>query len=204
MKPLLAGKSEFGAIYGTTAARVSEWVTRGVLDYSYARVISGSPYWLLDYARKFGELTARPKAVDEAALEAVVASQQPAAWMANVADLPVIVGQQEVMAIFGLEHGTLVEQAQQRGVWPAGDWHLSGSHLWLLSTALEAAELVTADPTARPWAPPGAERVRQKPLSRIWAADDKVVDALRADTYDGPGSRILPRGRAAKKSTSES
>ncbi|WP_149038073.1 hypothetical protein [Kitasatospora sp. MBT63] len=198
-KPLLAGKSEFGAVYGVTAARVSEWVTRGNLDYSHARVISGSPYWLLDFVRRFGEMTTRSKAVDASALQAIVEAQQPAAWVTDVAELPVIVGQQEVMQIFGLEHGTLVEQAQKRGAWPAGDWSLSGSHLWLLDTVLEAAALVAKDPTARPWAPAEAERVRHRAVARIWTPDDAVVDALRVGSYDGPGSKILPRGRAAKK-----
>ncbi|MER5642038.1 hypothetical protein ABT095_34515 [Kitasatospora sp. NPDC002227] len=199
MKPLLAGKSEFGAVYGVTAARVSEWVTRGVLDYSHARIISGSPYWLLDFVRRFGETTTRSKPVDEAALDALVASQQPAKWESEVAKLPALAGQQEVMAIFGLEHGTLVDQAQKRGAWPAGDWHLSGSHLWLLDTVLAAAELVADDPTARPWASAELERVRHKPLARVWKPDMTVVKELREGTYEGPGSKILPRGKAAKK-----
>ncbi len=199
VKPLLAGKSEFGAVYGVTAARVAEWLTRGTLDYSHARVISGSPYWLLEFVRRYGELTIRSKAVNETALQTIVDAQQPAAWVADIADLPVIVGQQEVMQIFGLEHGTLVEQAQKRGAWPVGDWNLSGSHLWLLDTALDAAALVAKDPTARPWAPAEVSRIRHRAVARIWEPDAEVVKALREGSYDGPGSKILPRGRAAKK-----
>ncbi|MFF0409712.1 hypothetical protein ACFYUY_04665 [Kitasatospora sp. NPDC004745] len=203
MKPLLAGKTEFGMAYDTTAVRVSEWITRANLDYSRALIVSGSPYWLLSFVRGYGETTTRRRVLNEGALQAIADAQQPASWASDITAVPPIVGQQEVMALFGLEHGTLVQQAQARGTFPAGDWHLSGSHLWLLSTVLDAAELMAADLTARPWAPADAARARHKSLDRAWQADAGVVEALRSRTYDGPGSKILPRGRAAKKITEE-
>lgn len=68
------------------------------------------------------------------------------------------------------------------GRFPGCDWLLSGSMLWLLETVLD----VVPD-------------LRQSARSVSWDVDEEVVAALRGGTYDGPGSRVLTRGRHAAK-----
>lgn len=68
------------------------------------------------------------------------------------------------------------------GRFPQHDWVLSGSMLWLLETVLDAVP-----------------ELRQSGRSVPWDADGEVVAALRGGTYDGPGSRVLTRGRHATK-----
>jgi hypothetical protein len=64
------------------------------------------------------------------------------------------------------------------------DYTLSGSPIWLLEPVVEDAPALQA----------GARGVE-------WAINEKVLAALRDGSYDGPGARIVPRGRAASKPT---
>lgn len=62
------------------------------------------------------------------------------------------------------------------------DYTLSGSPIWLLAPVVEDAPALQA----------GARGVD-------WAIDEKVLAALRDGGYEGPGARIVPRGKAASK-----
>ncbi|MFF3981183.1 hypothetical protein [Streptomyces sp. NPDC001828] len=61
-QPYLVGGAEFAALYNVKRLQVSQWISGDqTLGYRYAKVISGSPYWLLQFAKGFGETTRRPK-----------------------------------------------------------------------------------------------------------------------------------------------
>ncbi len=98
--------------------------------------------------------------------------------------LPPLVGQAELVALFQLPSGALLRKAMGTGRFRAADYTLSGSPIWLLEPVVEDAPALQA----------GARGVE-------WAIDEKVLAALRGGTYDGPGSKIIPRGRAAGKRT---
>lgn len=180
-KPFLAGRQEFGALYGVKAPQVTQWVARGVLNYDRAVIVSGSPYWLLHFVRGFGATTARPKQLDERALAAVVAEQEPAAWVQDVEDLPPLLGLQEATQLFGLSTEQNLSAVVRQGRFAPADYKLSGSPLWLLDTLIEAAP-----------------QIQERSRTLSWAIDPQVEAALRQRRYQGPGSVIVPRGLAAK------
>jgi lysozyme family protein len=92
------------------------------------------------------------------------------------------VGQAELVALFQLPSGELLRRAISTGRFRPADYNLSGSPIWLLEPVVADAPALQA----------GARAVD-------WAIDGKVLAALRDRTYNGPGSRIVPRGKAANK-----
>ncbi|MFI1830697.1 hypothetical protein ACH41E_30305 [Streptomyces sp. NPDC020412] len=184
LKPYMVGHSEFAALYNVEPGMVSQWLSpsRGVLDPATATVVSGVRYWPLGFAVRFGTTTARIRRVD-ASVRARLKVEQGEGWEADLEDeLPSIVGQQEIVQIFRLPSQAGLATTVATGRFPAGDWLLSGSMLWLLDTVLDAVPELRA--TAR---------------SLPWNADEDVVAALREGRYEGPGSRVLTRGRYARK-----
>ncbi|MFD6343630.1 hypothetical protein ACFWF9_02745 [Streptomyces roseolus] len=181
-KPLLVGSKEFAALYGVRPLQVSQWIGRGTLTYEQARIVSGSPYWPMAFARDFGESTPRRRELYEGELERLVAEQAPARWVKDVSDLPPLVGQQEGVALFGLPSAVLLTQQAKPGKPIEPDWVLSGSPLWLLDTLVAAAPALQAH--AR---------------SVAWEVDREVEAALRNGSYSGPGSAIRKRGPGASK-----
>ncbi|MFI7136593.1 hypothetical protein ACIBQ5_02135 [Streptomyces massasporeus] len=182
-KPYLAGGAEFAVLYGVKRLQVSQWISRDhTLDYRYAKIISGSPYWLLQFVKRFGETTPRPRQLNAAELDRLVKEQSPGYWVSEVEQLPPLVGQAELAALFQLADGALVRKAMSTGRFRPADYTLSGSPIWLLEPVVQDAPALQA--SAR-----GVE----------WAIDQQVLAALRNGTYDGPGSKIIPRGRAANK-----
>ncbi|MFJ7422719.1 hypothetical protein ACIQXD_29570 [Streptomyces uncialis] len=177
-RPYLAGVQDFAAVYGVRGPQVSQWVTRGALDYAHAVIVSGSPYWLLSFVRDFGPARRRPVDPDPAVLDRLVGEQSPGWWASSVEELPPIIGMQEAQALFGVPQRSIADRVG-KGIWIQPDYRLSGSPLWLLETVLEAEA-------------PAARTVS-------WVPDPAVVAALRAGTYDGPGSSIVPRGPAARR-----
>ncbi|MEU6475345.1 hypothetical protein ABZ858_00370 [Streptomyces sp. NPDC047017] len=184
-KPYLAGGAEFAALYDVRRLQVSQWISRDhTLDYRYAKIISGSPYWLLKFVKGFGQTTPRVKHLNEAALNRLTKEQDPGYWVGEVDQLPPLVGQAELTALFRLSDGALLRGAIRSGRFRPADYTLSGSPIWLLEPVVRDVPALQA----------GARGVD-------WAADEEVLASLRDGTYDGPGARIVPRGRAAKKAT---
>lgn len=182
-KPYLAGGAEFAALYDVKRLQVSQWISRDrTLDYRYAKIISGSPYWLLKFVKGFGETTPRPKHLNEAELARLIKEQDPGYWVGEVDQLPPLVGQAELVALFQLSSGALLRKAVSTGRFRPADYTLSGSPIWLLEPVVEDAPALQA----------GARGVD-------WAIDEQVLAALRGGSYDGPGSKIVPRGRAASQ-----
>ncbi|MFE9770634.1 hypothetical protein ACFYOV_02910 [Streptomyces sp. NPDC005931] len=183
-KPYLAGGAEFAALYDVKRLQVSQWISRDhTLDYRHAKIISGSPYWLLQFVKGFGQTTPRPKHLNEAELARLVKQQDPGYWVGEVDQLPPLVGQAELVALFRLSSGALLRKAISTGRFRPADYTLSGSPIWLLEPVVEDAPALKA----------GARGVE-------WAIDEEVLAALRNGSYDGPGSRIVPRGKAAGQS----
>ncbi|MFE6062239.1 hypothetical protein [Streptomyces sp. NPDC056431] len=181
-KPYLVGGAEFAELYDVKRLQVSQWISRDhTLDYRHAKIISGSPYWLLRFAKGFGETTPRPRRLNEAVLARLVAQQDPGRWVSEVGELPPLVGQAELSALFGVSRPLLRDALDSGRLRPA-DYTLSGSPIWLLEPV--AAEAPTLKAAAR---------------TADWSMDEGVLEALRAGSYDGPGSMIVPRGRAAAK-----
>ncbi|ORT54292.1 hypothetical protein [Streptomyces sp. CB03238] len=184
-KPYLVGHQEFAALYGVEAQMVGQWLapSRGVLDPATAIVVSGVRYWPLGFACRFGQTTARPKTLHIRVKERLIA-EQGEGWEADLGDeLPPIVGQQEIIEMFHLPAQGNLATTIASGRFPEEDWLLSGSRLWLLDTVLDAVPAL-----------------RESARSLPWDVDEEVIAALRAGTYDGPGSKVLTRGRHARKS----
>ncbi|MFF4504848.1 hypothetical protein [Streptomyces sp. NPDC001401] len=181
-KPFLAGRQEFAALYGVKPTQVTQWVARDVLNYEHAVIVSGSPYWLLSFARGFGQMTPRPKELDQRVLQQLVAAQEPGVWARSVNEVPPLVGLQEATALFGLSSQQNLSAVVRQGRFAPADYQLSGSPLWLLDTLIEAAPEIQA-----------------KSRTVMWAIVPQVEAALRQGRYTGPGSVIVPRGRAAAK-----
>ncbi len=183
-KPYLVGHQEFAALYRVDPKMVAQWLapSRSVLDPSTALVVSGVRYWPLGFAARFGTTTARFRQVD-LDVKARIVEEQGAGWEPDLGDeLPPIVGQQEIITMFHLPAQGNLATTIATGRFPGCDWLLSGSMLWLLETVLDAVP-----------------DLRQSARSVSWDADEEVVAALRGGTYDGPGSRVLTRGRHASK-----
>ncbi|MFF8769052.1 hypothetical protein [Kitasatospora sp. NPDC015120] len=190
-KPVIVGGQELAAIYGGPPRATAQWIQRGSLDYSDAKIISGRAYWTLQFAVGLGERFARPKEPNMAVVEELLQEQSPgrslvSALAVHVADLPPIVGKQEFVAMIVGEdamHGLpRLDHALKTGTFPAPDWKVSSSPLWLLDSALE-----------------GAARMNEVPKGKPVVIDEQVEKSLREGTYAGPGSVILTRG-ASKKS----
>lgn len=180
-KPFLVGNQEFAALYSVKPQMIGQWMHRGVLDPVNSVVVSGVHYWPLAFAAEFGTTTSRPKHVDESLLQELVKSQSPG-WMGrSPADLPPIVGQQEIIALLGLPSQGTLAMTIATGRFPPADWELSGSALWLLDTVLDATP-----------------ELKDSARSLAWTVDTEVLAALREGRYDGPGSQVLARGRAAR------
>ncbi|MGZ0198883.1 hypothetical protein ACNFR7_01450 [Streptomyces sp. RM1] len=184
-KPYLVGHQEFARLYRVDPKQVAQWLSpsRGsVLDPSTAVVISGVRYWPLGFAAGWGATTARFRQVDHDAKARIIREQGEGWEPRTAAELPPIVGQHEIIQIFGLPaQGTLATTIGS-GRFPEHDWLLSGSMLWMLDTVLDAAQMLR-------------ETARRLP----WDVNEAVVTALRTGTYDGPGSQVLTRGRHARK-----
>ncbi|XUM00291.1 hypothetical protein ACQ86F_25610 [Streptomyces venezuelae ATCC 10712] len=181
-KPYLVGGAEFAELYDVKRLQVSQWISRDrTLDYRYAKIISGSPYWLLQFAKGFGETTPRPRHLNDAVLARLIASQEPGYWVSEVSQLPPLVGHAELTTLFGVSRPLLRDALDSGRLRPA-DYTLSGSPIWLLEPVV--AEAPTLKVGAR---------------SADWSMDEAVLAALRTGSYDGPGSKIVPRGRAAGK-----
>ncbi|GAA0694957.1 hypothetical protein GCM10010193_57070 [Kitasatospora atroaurantiaca] len=182
-KPYIVGMQEFAAIYDVQSQMIRQWLHRGALDAETAIVVSGQLYWPLGFAAGYGETTPRRKTLNEAALQELVEQQEPG-WMPQTkAELPAIVGQQEIVAMFDLPSQPTLVMAVETGRFVAADWRLGGSGgLWLLDTVLETVPDLQASARTLSWVP-----------------NPDVVAALRAGRYEGPGSVVLSRGRAAKK-----
>lgn len=158
-------------------------VEAGVLNYDRAVIVSGSPYWLLSFVRGFGQMTARPKELDQAVLQRVVAAQEPGVWAQTVEEIPPLLGLQEVTQLFGVASQQSMAAMVRKGPFTVpADYQLSGSPLWLLDTLIEAAPQMQAKSRTLPW-----------------AINTQVQAALRQKRYTGPGSAIVPRGPAATK-----
>ncbi|MFE4424415.1 hypothetical protein [Streptomyces sp. NPDC056817] len=179
-KPFLVGRKEFAALYGVKPTVVTQWVVRGGLDYEHAVIVSGSPYWLLSFARGYGQTRPRPKALDERALQQVVASQEPGVWARSKDEVPPLVGLQEAVQLFGMSSQQNLSAVVRQGRFAPADYRLSGSPLWLLDTIIEAAP-----------------DLRAKSRTVMWAIVPQVEAALRQGRYTGPGSTVVPRGPAA-------
>ncbi|MGF0173149.1 hypothetical protein ACQF36_22400 [Streptomyces sp. Marseille-Q5077] len=182
-KPLLLGRKEIGRIYNVAAAGISNnWVPQGVLSYEDAVIVSGKPYWpgglVIGLALPPGS---RGRQLDEQALAEVEKEQGATARPRTKEELPPLVGLQEYGALFGVDQER-VAHARRRGhgMLPTEDYLLSGSPVWLLESALEAA-------------PATLEQSRMG----VWQLQQDVVDALREGRYEGPGSTIAKRGKAS-------
>ncbi|GAA1161826.1 hypothetical protein ACFQ0T_29270 [Kitasatospora gansuensis] len=187
---MIVGGQELAAIYDGPPRNTAQWLQRGSLDYEDAKIISGRAYWTLQFAVALGERFTRPKEPNMAVVEELLREQAPgrslvSALAVHLADLPPIVGKQEFVAMIVDEdamHGLpRLDHALKTGTFPAPDWKLSGSPLWLLDTALEGAARMNAAPKAKPL-----------------VIDAEVEKSLREGTYAGPGSVILTRGVAKK------
>ncbi|MFF0742123.1 hypothetical protein ACFYVL_17170 [Streptomyces sp. NPDC004111] len=180
-KPLLLGRKEIASIYNISPTSVSDsWVPHGILSYDDAVIVSGKPFW----PGGFIESVALPpgkygRQLDVGKLEALEAEQGASVRPMKKGELPPLVGAQEYASLFGV---TQIAVSQAKGRLPASDYYLSGSHVWLLSTVLAAAEETMA----------GSRK-------GLWRLNEDVAEALRTGTYDGPGSSFAKRGLAAKK-----
>ncbi|MFJ8430405.1 hypothetical protein ACIQ9P_03775 [Kitasatospora sp. NPDC094019] len=189
LKPVLVGGQELAAVYGAPARNVAQWLQRGALDYSEAVIVSGKPYWTLQFAVVLGEKFARPKDPDMAVVEELRQAQAPrrslvSALAVHRADLPPIVGKQEITAVIGEINDSglsRVDKAVRAGTFPESDWYLSGAPLWLLDSALA-----------------GVEGMREVARTKPPVVDVEVVESLRAGVYDGPGSAVLSKGPRKK------
>ncbi|MGW7579715.1 hypothetical protein ACWGKU_05025 [Kitasatospora sp. NPDC054768] len=186
-RPVLVGQQEFSAIYDGTARNVAQWIQRGQLDYSEAVIVSGRAYWTIGFAVAQGERFARPKEPNMAVVEQLVEEQSPGRGLVSAltvqrADLPPIVGQQEIAAIVSEDPGAFLPRlsaAIKASAFPAPDWSLSGSPLWLLSSAIDGLE--------------STDRF-SKIKSKTPEISSEVVERLKSGQYGGPGSKILTRG----------
>ncbi|MFF4926867.1 hypothetical protein ACFY4B_40410 [Kitasatospora sp. NPDC001261] len=179
-KPFLVGVQEFAALYGVKPDMPAKWVHRGVLDYSQAVVVSGSAYWPLGFACRFGETTPRPKPLDQSALDRLKEAEAPGRMVFDAGEVPPLAGHAEIMALFGLTKQPIVTMATQRGRLPAPDYSLSGSPLWLLERIVEAAP-----------------RLREGARQIDWEINEEVLSALRGRRWEG--SVIKPRGIRASR-----
>ncbi|REE61459.1 hypothetical protein BX257_4038 [Streptomyces sp. 3212.3] len=180
-KPFLAGRQEFATLYGVKPTQVTQWIARGVLNYDSAVILSGSPYWLMSFARGFGQMTPRPKELDTLAVQRIVAEQEPGVWATSLEEVPPMVGLQEVTQLFGLSSQQNLSAVVRQGRFASADYQLSGSPLWLLDTVIKAVP-----------------EIREKSRTLTWTVDPQVEAALRQRRYTGPGSKIVPRGLAAR------
>ncbi|WP_326604274.1 hypothetical protein [Streptomyces sp. NBC_01800] len=182
-KAFLAGRQEFAALYGVKGPQVTQWLTRGALNYDHAVIVSGSPYWLLSFVRGFGKTRPRPRELDQAVLRQIVAEQEPGVWAQTVAEVPPLLGLQEATQLFGVASQQSMAAMVRKGPFTVpADYQLSGSKLWLLDTLIEAAPEMQAKSRTLPW-----------------AINTQVAAALRQGRYTGPGSVIVPRGPSAAK-----
>ncbi|GAA3371168.1 hypothetical protein GCM10020367_20740 [Streptomyces sannanensis] len=174
--PYLAGTQEFAAVCGVAPQQVSLWVKRGHIDYSNAVIISGKAYWPLAEARRHAG------APDEAALKAVIAEQEHGRWADDVSEVPPLVGLQEIAELLHVTRIQAGAMYRSKGQLGEADRRVSGAPLWLLDRFV--ADVVPA--------------LREKSRTKDWVVDAEVEAAIRERRYEGPGSCILPRGRAAK------
>lgn len=184
-KPYLVGHQEFAALYRVDPKQVAQWLSpsRGsVLDPETAIIVSGVRYWPLGFAARWGATTARFRQVD-LDVKARIIAEQGEGWDPDLGDeLPPIVGQQEIIELFHLPAQGNLATTIATGRFPERDWLLSGSMLWMLDTVLDAVP-----------------KLRESARGLPWDVDEAVVSALRDGKYDGPGSRVLTRGRHARK-----
>nr|BEK65681.1 hypothetical protein KPHV_29080 [Kitasatospora purpeofusca] len=185
----MVGGQELAAVYDGPARNVAQWIQRGSLDYSEAVIVSGKPYWTLQFAVVLGEKFTRPKDPNMAVVEELRRAQAPDRSLMSVlavhrANLPAIVGKQEITAVIGEINDSglaRVDKAVKAGTFPEPDWYLSGAPLWLLDSALV-----------------GVKGMREVARTKPPVVDVEVVEALRRGRYDGPGSVVLSKGPRKK------
>ncbi|MFJ4010295.1 hypothetical protein [Streptomyces sp. NPDC090026] len=184
-KPLLLGRKEIARIYNIAPTAVSDrWVPQGILSYEDAAIVSGKPFWpggfVVDLALPPGS---RGRQLDVGTLEKLEREQGARVRPMKKGELPPLVGAKEYGELFGVTE-VAVGQAVQRdtGMLPDADYVLSDSRVWLLSTVLEAAEATMA-----------------KSRRATWVLNPDVVGALQEGRYEGPGSFIVKRGKAASR-----
>lgn len=182
-KPLIVGRKEFAKIYNVAPTAVSDrWIPDGILSYEDAVIVSGKPYWpggrAVDFALPPGS---RGRQLDEELLAELAEEQRATVRPMKKGELPPLVGLQEYAALFQVSK-FVVSNTRNRGggMLPAEDYLLGGSPLWLLSTVLE-----------------GADHTVAQSRGGVWQLQDDVAAALREGRYDGPGSAISKRGKAA-------
>lgn len=180
-KAYLAGPEEFARLWspGKSKEAVATWRKRGLLTNEQALIVSGSPYWPLGYAVEWAD-TVRTvqKRPDAAELRAIKQAQGRGVMVSTAAEVEPVAGLQELTALYGLGRNVASAMRAKGGAsLPPEDYVVSGKPLWLVETLASAA----------------AERGR--------TVDEGVLAALRARTYDGPGSVVIARGRAAHTTT---
>ncbi|MFI6088472.1 hypothetical protein [Streptomyces sp. NPDC051218] len=182
-KPLIVGRKEFAKIYNVAPTAVSDrWIPDGILSYEDAVIVSGKPFWPGGLAVEFAlPPGSRGRQLDEELLAELEKEQQATVRPKKKGELPPLVGLQEYAALFGVSK-YVASNTRNRGggMLPAEDYLLSGSPLWLLSTVLE-----------------GAEHTVAQSRGGVWQFQEDVAAALREGRYDGPGSGISKRGKAA-------
>ncbi|MDN3025696.1 hypothetical protein [Streptomyces sp. S.PB5] len=182
-KPLIVGRKEFAKIYNVAPTAVSDrWIPDGIVSYEDAVIVSGKPYWpgglAVDFALPPGS---RGRQLDESLLAQLEEEQQATVRPMKKGELPPLVGLQEYATLFGIsQHQAANARNRGNGMLPAEDYLLGGSPVWLLSTVLE-----------------GAEHTMAQSRGGVWQLQEDVAAALREGRYDGPGSAIAARGKAA-------
>jgi hypothetical protein len=185
-KPFLVGRQEIAKIYDQDGGYVSGWASQGLLSPEYRIVVSGKPYWLLDYVLKFGPQRRRPLEPVQAVVRRIKKAQRPGVMVSTVDELPPILGLQEIVELFGLKSYQGFAKQASEGMFVDHDYQLSGGRLWLLDSVLAAVPVLQARAT----------RVSYEPRP-------DVLEALRNGTYDGPGSKQQARGLKAAKAKAE-
>jgi hypothetical protein len=121
--------------------------------------------------------------MDQEVLQRFLAEQSPGVWMESVEEVPPLLGLQETTQLFGLSSQQQMSATVRTGGFTQPDYSLSGSPIWLLDTLVNVA----------------APMMQARARTVSWAVNPQVEAALRQRRYTGPGSRIVPRGLAAKR-----
>jgi hypothetical protein len=133
--PYLLGHAEIAALFGVERQTSQKWKTDGTLP-SPDVVASGNPYWLLATVQ---HLEGRgDRRITTERLNAYKAGIADGYEVAQVDELPVIVGVQEVARLLGTTSQTIARW-RSRDTLPEADLTLSRSPLWALESILSDA-----------------------------------------------------------------